>query len=829
MDFARGLIHFLGFTVGTASVRILLLAALAGGIALIVRRRGAEVRHAVWTVVLGAMLVMPMLPLVVPPMAAPRWARTLEWPLTPRIPAPVPSSTPQYGTVMTVTASGRISVDQGTRPAPLTDRRTGIDLLISAYCLIAAIASLRVVIAVRRATGLVERAETLEDDRLREMMRVISLEQGTGYPLPRVAESVEALVPFTAGWQDPAIVLPLDWRGWSEFKQRAVLSHEMAHMRRGDWLIALAAAFNQAIFWFHPLAWWLRRKLAGLAEEACDGAAMANVGDGRRYAGVVLDFAAVMAASGSRLSWEATAMARSSKVVGRIERILEGELMWSQAMTKTAWVVLLALALPVLYAASALEPFEPPALSTGTFGPLPPSSTVVAGGDMTAAEAAMLEARVTRNSRDIDARLLITGYYFRHAATEQYRQQLLWMVENAPESYVHDTMALATGSNGSLLIDAAMKAQLAELWQKQAALHPADPMVLVHAARFFREGDPEAALPFYLRAREVAPENLNCIEELVTLHVTAVAITEGQNRPSPELLPRSERIRAALEKSDDAELLGRSAIRLGPPRFHPSQNIPPAIRERMEELSRTRTALARTLLERAHALAPADERWPRALARLDAGEPLFERPQEPEKPVSSSLPVYPALAKLGRVQGNVMVELSVRSDGSVSEATLMGGHPLLAKAALEAVKSWKFAARPAEQRIMTMVEFRLPADSVSPSPASAAPVQTAGTTAGGIPPRISVGGNVQQAMLTESPAPVYPPLARQARISGTVRFKVIIGKDGSVANMTLASGHPLLIQAAQEAVQAYRYKPTLLNGNPVEVETEVNVNFQLSN
>jgi protein TonB len=84
-------------------------------------------------------------------------------------------------------------------------------------------------------------------------------------------------------------------------------------------------------------------------------------------------------------------------------------------------------------------------------------------------------------------------------------------------------------------------------------------------------------------------------------------------------------------------------------------------------------------------------------------------------------------------------------------------------------------------------------------------------------------------MLTESPEPVYPPLARQARISGTVRFNIIIGKDGSVANMTLVAGHPLLIQAAKEAVQAYRYKPTRLNGIPVEVATSVDVPFTLSN
>jgi len=78
------------------------------------------------------------------------------------------------------------------------------------------------------------------------------------------------------------------------------------------------------------------------------------------------------------------------------------------------------------------------------------------------------------------------------------------------------------------------------------------------------------------------------------------------------------------------------------------------------------------------------------------------------------------------------------------------------------------------------------------------------------------------------PKPQYPPLARQARIQGTVRFNAIIGKDGNIANLTLVSGHPLLVPAATAAVKQWVYKPTLLNGEPVEVVTVIDVNFTLS-
>jgi len=96
------------------------------------------------------------------------------------------------------------------------------------------------------------------------------------------------------------------------------------------------------------------------------------------------------------------------------------------------------------------------------------------------------------------------------------------------------------------------------------------------------------------------------------------------------------------------------------------------------------------------------------------------------------------------------------------------------------------------------------------------------------PKRIRVGGNVQSARLVRQPKPVYPPLARQARIQGTVRFNAIIGKDGRIANLTLVNGHPLLVPSATAAVKQWVYKPTLLNGEPVEVVTVIDVNFTLS-
>jgi protein TonB len=95
--------------------------------------------------------------------------------------------------------------------------------------------------------------------------------------------------------------------------------------------------------------------------------------------------------------------------------------------------------------------------------------------------------------------------------------------------------------------------------------------------------------------------------------------------------------------------------------------------------------------------------------------------------------------------------------------------------------------------------------------------------------RLKVGGNVQAAMLINRVQPIYPPLARQTRVFGTVKLHAIIGKDGTVQQLEVLSGHPLLVQAALDAVRQWRYRPTLLNTEPVDVDTTIDVIFSLNN
>jgi len=94
--------------------------------------------------------------------------------------------------------------------------------------------------------------------------------------------------------------------------------------------------------------------------------------------------------------------------------------------------------------------------------------------------------------------------------------------------------------------------------------------------------------------------------------------------------------------------------------------------------------------------------------------------------------------------------------------------------------------------------------------------------------RVRVSQGVSEGLLIHKITPMYPPLARQARIQGSVVLQAVIAKDGTIQNLRLMQGHPMLAPSAIEAVKQWRYKPYFLNGEPVEVETQITVNFTLS-
>lgn len=261
---------------------------------------------------------------------------------------------------------------------------------------------------------------------------------------------------------------------------------------------------------------------------------------------------------------------------------------------------------------------------------------------------------------------------------------------------------------------------------------------------------------------------------------------------------------------------------------------------------------------------------PRSTGDTDHHEPSSQPPErmrvsqnEMQKLlVRRVLPHYPQEAREKDVQGDVVLKLIISSEGNIRDVSLISGEPLLAPAAIGAVKLWKYRpfmsnGHAIEVETQTAFSFKLetPGD---PGVVSAPGIEPAGgggagSVPGGIPSgptgalidgiinsaqttmprvampqRVRVSQGVSSALLLKKVNPEYPPEARRGRIQGTVLLHVIIGKDGDIATMELVSGHNMLAPAAMDAVKQWRYKPYLLNGNPVEVDTQIQVNFTLA-
>src|SRR5208282_4020168 len=185
-------------------------------------------------------------------------------------------------------------------------------------------------------------------------------------------------------------------------------------------------------------------------------------------------------------------------------------------------------------------------------------------------------------------------------------------------------------------------------------------------------------------------------------------------------------------------------------------------------------------------------------------------------------PVYPPLARQARIQGTVVLSAVINKSGEIVDLKLISGHPMLAPAAIAAVKQWKYQsymlngeAVPVKTQIQ--VNFTL---SENPT----------GTMASipGTNPHLQIREGAMRALRIQTIDPIYPPLALQTHVQGSVILIVVVNSSGDVENLAPITGPPMLVEAATEAVKQWKYRPYLLNGEAVEVQTTVRINFALS-
>ena len=236
--------------------------------------------------------------------------------------------------------------------------------------------------------------------------------------------------------------------------------------------------------------------------------------------------------------------------------------------------------------------------------------------------------------------------------------------------------------------------------------------------------------------------------------------------------------------------------------------------------------------------APAPQ-TPGNAAKTPSDQPSSVSPGDSTKlePLKIEKAVYPMEAREKQLQGQVWVRMSVTEAGDVKGVELVSGDPILAKAALEAAKKWKFKPFIKNGKPVP-VSAKVPFDFAFSDELSKFKViepqgsQTPGTeqnpASGDVSQPVKIPSGLSAGLLIHRVNPVYPVEARQARIQGVVILQAEISTEGRITNLRLISGPPELAKAAIGAVQQWRYKPYMLMGKPVAVQTQVQVNFTLS-
>jgi ABC-type amino acid transport substrate-binding protein len=309
------------------SFRVAIIAAIVALILFTVRVRSSRALHAAWTTVLLAMMLMPVLPYVMPPISIPVSSSVLPAEITPPdtvVPGDIADL--NSGTRSKQIAPPESSLDPRHEQKPIWPATIGVF-----YCIGVLFFLSRAFWGLRAMSGIARKCKPVTLD--------AAIRPGLRIGRTPVFESEMVVAPLTIGIISPRIILPAAWRKWSPEKLSAVLAHEFSHIHRRDTLIALLAHLNRCIFWFHPLAWWLERKLAATAELACDDDAMRVVGKTKIYAEVLLEMAQAVHRRGGRLAWQGIGIQGNGLLSQRIDRILHGDMFCEISMTRKAIIV----------------------------------------------------------------------------------------------------------------------------------------------------------------------------------------------------------------------------------------------------------------------------------------------------------------------------------------------------------------------------------------------------------------------------------------------------------------------------------------------------------
>jgi TonB family protein len=720
-------------------------------------------------------------------------------------PAAFPSFHAVETTAIPIPSSGAISDSMPVKILPVME--TIVIILVSG----AVLRLIWLVLGFLRLSRLLNKSKRLDEapaitDRISSLIRVQA----------RFFLSNEIDSPATFGILKPIVLLPGSFHKMSEACREAVVYHELLHIRRRDWALILAEEIVRTIFWFHPAVWWLLSRIHLTREQSVDQEVVKLTGNQKPYLDSLIEIARM---HGRPKAFPAPLFLRERHLVQRVALLLK-----EVSMNRTRLVLSLS-GIAILLTGTVR-------LASGWF-PLTGPALVVQE-EISAEE---IESQQIPASPATPADLIPTPT----APTPTVPQQRIRLKQsNGMQSNVKLQLSFWNGDLTAFILQMSDFLGLSPLIidpevQGTVTTQSSEPMSKSEALALFHQilKTNNATLIEQNGIYQVVPKSSDLKTGIDPIENQAPDVESGTT-------PENSATSPPREGGMDSGIVGKvpggivggrvGGIEVETP-FGPV--VPPPKPAPAEA-----GGIVGGIVGGKPGVAIVD---PKQFVSGAIDPPQQAPPKSEIKTTESRLirrvdPVYPELAKRARVQGQVVLKVTVDEEGSVGNAEVLRGHPLLKDSAVAAVKQWKYEPTIINGAAVTVtatvtINFVLPGDQTMPSQAGAVP--RIGSYAAD--PEINdpldspdrIASTVRNPRLIKIVDPVYPELAKRARVQGQIVLKVTVDEEGRIRDVEVLSGHPLLSDSAVAAVKQWIYEPTIINGAAVPVTATVTINFVL--
>jgi len=581
----------------------------------------------------------------------------------------------------------------------------------------------------------------------------------------RLMHSALVQVPTVIGWLRPVVLVPASClTGLSAMQIEAILAHELAHIRRHDYLVSVLQSVIETVLFYHPAVWWVSKQVRRERECCCDELAVAVGGDRLAYA-------RALSALEERRSYspEFVLGANGGVLTMRIKRLL-GCKESSAASQLVSIALLAALVLAAGAVAGKLAHAQNGTAQTNSSASSTAQVTVVPDARQSAVVSAvmgstngthpLLSTAGQQTTSDTERKIENAQRQLQFAQEQLNSEQFKKQIENA-QRWLQDVQAKPNSPEfKKQMQDAQRRLQDA---QKQ-----------LNSEQFKKQIEDAQRWLQNAQAKTNSPEFKKQIEDV------QLRLQDAQKKLNSEQF-----------KGQIAQLLAQNAPAGQQPGASPKLVAPPP---------------------------PPSSALPQGPVRVSSGTlagMLLTKPA----------PVYPEEAKVAHVQGAVVLHAIISKTGTVENLHVISGSAMLVNSAIDAVQQWTYKpyllnGQPVEVETSITVNYTLADSTTVVGQSPAADDASAGVE--------QIGGDVKGPVIIYEPEPEYTAEAKKAKFSGFVTVSIIVDKNGIPQNVHVTRGVGLgLDEKAVEAVKQYKFKPATENGKPVAVYLNVEVNFEI--